>query len=307
MKLIRWALHEAWEKINFAGTYREVKALGQKHGRRFFWVALIWEMIEDIVFPFIAWMCGVPGLIPVFLIMHFEPIVYPVFFWAFRMWDRSQGREPWEPDRTAMSAYWRSVVKVTVYQLATLGWLSHIIPWKPLSIFAVLIGLFGFVHERIWHDSNFGIRPDDTVQFRRVLGKTTTYLIISAMVLYPFLKVFEVPILQALAEAQLVSAVFYLALETVWAKSMWGILKVEPHPRCSVPRRPFSKLPLPTWPPWARSTGFARSDHPLPHRSWLGGGTLWPMMSIRKAGTRRAQRSMPSAHNARPPLPPCPR
>src|SRR5271154_5174390 len=98
--MLRWILKEVWEKINFPKVYRGIKELGKKHGRRFFWAAIIWEMIEDIVFPFIAWLCGVPELIPVFLVLHFEPIVYPVFFWAFRTWDRLHGREPWEPARS---------------------------------------------------------------------------------------------------------------------------------------------------------------------------------------------------------------
>jgi hypothetical protein len=107
-----------------------------------------------------------------------------------------------------------------------LGWLSHFVPVKPLMIFAVLVGLFGFVHERIWHDSNFGILPNDDVQFRRTLSKTLTFCGMSAMVLYPFLKVFHVP-MQALGMAEAVTAVLFLTLETVWSKSLWGISKVQ--------------------------------------------------------------------------------
>lgn len=75
--MISWLLKEAWEKINIVATWRTIKALGKKYGKRFFWAALIWEIIEDVVFPFISWKMGVPELIPVFLILHFEPIVYP--------------------------------------------------------------------------------------------------------------------------------------------------------------------------------------------------------------------------------------
>lgn len=222
--MFRWLLKMVWEKINFPKVYRELKELGKKHGKRFFWAALIWEAIEDIVFPFISWLCGVPELIPVFLVLHFEPIVYPAFFWGFRMWDRSQGKEPWEPDRPVQSAYWRSAIKVLVFQLCVLGWLSHIIQWMPLVIFAVLISLFGFIHERIWHDNNFGIMPDDSVQFKRIAGKTGTYLLVSAMTLFPLLRVCKVSsIFSTLVIAQLIIGLLYLILERIWAKSLWGI------------------------------------------------------------------------------------
>jgi hypothetical protein len=222
--MLRWLLKEVWEKINFPQVYRDIKALGKKHGKRFFWAALIWEVIEDVVFPFISWLCGVPELIPVFLVLHFEPIVYPVFFWGFRMWDRAHGKEPWEPDRRAQSAYWRSVVKVLTFQLAVTGWLFQVITWKPLIVFAVLTGLFDFVHERIWHDTNFGIATDDTVQFKRILGKTGTYLLFSIMTLYPLLKVSGLsPIWKPLLVAQVIAGSMYLVLESVWSKSVWGV------------------------------------------------------------------------------------
>lgn len=222
--LLRWLLREAWEKINLRQAYRELKSLGNKHGRRFFWTALLWEMVEDILFPFISWRMGVPELIPLFLVMHFEPIVYPVFFWGFRMWDRAHGYEPWEPDRSAQSAHWRSSLKVLVFQLVTLGWLSHVVTWKPLVVYAVLVGLFGFVHERIWHDSNYGILPDDTVQLHRTLGKTCTYLLVSSLIMYPLLRVsVVVPLWRTLLITQGIIGLLFYVLESVWAKSLWGV------------------------------------------------------------------------------------
>jgi hypothetical protein len=229
-RLIRWMLHEAWEKINVAATFREILAQGKKYGRRFVVVAILWECVEDLVFPFLSWKFGVPELIPMFLILHFEPVVYPLFFWLFRTWDRAHGREPWEPDRDAQSSYWRSVMKVAVYQLDALGWLSSIVPWRPLSVFAVLISLFSVVHERIWHDTNYGINPEpfprDFILPKRMIVKTFTFLGVSAMTLYPFLKVFAVPMHQ-LPLALLATGVVYFALEIVWSKSVLGITKIE--------------------------------------------------------------------------------
>jgi len=228
--MIKWLLAQAWEKINLAHAYRELKELGRKHGRRFFWAALIWEGIEDIVFPYLSWKMGVPGLIPVFLVLHFEPIVYPAFFWGFRMWDRSQGKEPWDPNRPAHSAYWRSILKGMVFNLTALGWLSHIVPWKALLPYAILTAAFGFVHERIWHDTNYGILATDSVQYRRPFAKTGTYLLMSAFILYPVLRAtLTTSILKPFILAQVINGVLFLILETVWAKSMWGITHTEEH------------------------------------------------------------------------------
>ena len=218
-----WLLKAAWEKINIAHTWRELKALGKKHGRRFFIVAVLWEAIEDLVFPFISWRLGAPELIPLFLVLHFEPIVYPIFFWGFRMWDRLHGVEPWDPDRPAYSHTWRSAVKVLVFQLAVTGWLLQVLASKLLIVFVILTSLFGFVHERIWNDSNYGILPNDTVQTRRVFVKTFTYLVVCLFIFFPLLRVSRAPILWSLLLAQAITGGMYLILETVWSKSMWGI------------------------------------------------------------------------------------
>lgn len=222
--MIRWLLNEAWEKINIVATWRTIKALGKKYGKRFFWAALIWEIIEDVVFPFIAWKMGVPELIPVFLVLHFEPIVYPAFFWGFRTWDRIQGKEPWEPDREAHSSHWRSILKGLTLHMSVTGWLSQVIPWKPLVILTVLMSFFGFIHERIWHDTNYGIAGCDRVEFKRVAAKTGTYLLISTISLYSLLKVtHSQTIWQSLLVAQGIQGTLYLILESVWAKSKWGV------------------------------------------------------------------------------------
>lgn len=223
--MFRWILNQVWEKVNLAHAYRELKELGKKHGKRFFIAAVLWEMVEDIVFPFLSWLFGVPELIPVFLVLHFEPIVYPAFFWGFRTWDRAHGKEPWEPDRSAQSTYWRSVVKVAVFQAVSLGWLSHFIPWKPLLAYAVLISLFSFIHERIWHDSNWGIKSDDSVQLKRTAGKVGTYMLIGTFVLFPLLRINQAANMWSLLlVSQSVTAILYLVLELVWARSLWGVM-----------------------------------------------------------------------------------
>ncbi len=234
VRAFRWLLGEAWEKINVVGTAKELWALGKKHGMRFFIVAVLWELIEDVLFPILAIKAGMPALVPFFLVMHFEPLVYPAFFWAFRMWDRSQGREPWDPDRPAHSSYWRSAGKISVYMVAASGWYMSILTSlghspKIVFIFIALMGAFGFIHERIWHDSNYGIGDNgqgdpDHVFFRRVFAKTATYTVISTTILGSLLKVFagSVP-WGVLASCQLMGLGLYLVFEAVWARSKWGV------------------------------------------------------------------------------------
>lgn len=229
VKIIRWVLGEVWEKINLPAVYRELKALGKKHGKRFFWAALIWELIEDGVFPLLSWFFGVPELIPLFLILHFEPIAYPAIFWGFRMYDRARGREPWDPDRSAHSSYWRSIFKVVIYMTAVAGWFTAIfiglgLPWKVLVVYAGLMMMFGFVHERIWHDSNYGILEDDTVAWKRNLSKALTFRVVSVMILYPLFKASlgYVP-WGVLFACQGLGLFLYLFLETLWSKSHWGV------------------------------------------------------------------------------------
>ncbi len=231
IRIFRWVVGKIWEKINLPAVYRELKELGKKHGKRFFYAALIWEIIEDGLFPFLSWLFGAPELIPLFLIFHFEPIGYPIIFWLFRMYDRSRGREPWEPDRSAYSSYWRSVNKVVVYKVAVTGWLVCILAGLGISpvalgFYVCLTALFGFVHERIWNDNNYGIRPDDTVEMKRVIAKTSTYRIVSLLTMYSILKASvgythwaELGLYQSLAVS------LYLLLEVIWAKSCWGIIQ----------------------------------------------------------------------------------
>ena len=189
MRILRWLAEEAWEKINVVETWRELKALGQRYGRRFFIAAFLWELVEDVLFPILAYKAGYPVLIPVFLVLHFEPVVYPIFFFAFRTWDRFRGFEPWEPDRNAQSAVWRSGAQVLTYRIPAMlvffALLSKLdVDMVIFTVYTLGMSFFGFVHDRLWHDSNFGIDvPTDTVQPKRVLAKVATYRAVSFLVM----------------------------------------------------------------------------------------------------------------------------
>ena len=237
LRVAKWALGEAREKLDVRAKWQEIKGEGKKYGRRFVIFAVIWECIEDIVFPLLAIYFKMPALVPFFLIMHFEPIVWPTGLWAFRMWDRSKGRIPWEPDRTAQSSNLRSAGKSAVYKVAAIGWYGMILMClghspKILGVFAALMLAFGFIHERIWHDSNYGIGNNgvgdvDHVFMKRVIAKTTTYCIVSTTILASLFRVsFDgVPWLTLLA-CQGLGMALYFVFEAVWARSKWGVTQI---------------------------------------------------------------------------------
>jgi hypothetical protein len=224
---------EAWEKINVVQTWRDLKELGKKHGTRFFVVAVIWELIEDVLFPYLSWRAGVPELIPVFLVLHFEPVVYPVFFFAFRTYDRILGREPWEPDRLAQSALWRSGLQVLSHQLPAFAMLYVLLQHLDASmlvfaVFVTVMGLFGLVHDRLWHDSNFGIDvPTDTVQPIRVVAKVLSYQAVSAIVLVGLLYGLLGRVPSEMWAFQTCALTVHIAIAGWWAQSSWGIQPVQ--------------------------------------------------------------------------------
>lgn len=229
-KLISWAAEEAYEKINLKAKWAEIKETAKEWGPRFVVVAVIWELIEDGLFPFLSWWFGMPWLIPVFLVWHFEPVVYPVFFWCFRTYDRMTGKLAWEADRPAYSSHWRTAVKVLVYRLATIGGLVAFELYLDVSpglllAYVMLMTGFNFVHERIWHDSNFGIVVEtDEVQVRRVVAKSLTYRTVSVILLVGAVSVVLDPVpWAALGVYQAVMLVLYLGLETAWARNDLGI------------------------------------------------------------------------------------
>ena len=229
-RLLTWMKEEAWEKVDLRAKWEEIKETGKEWGLRFVIFAVIWECIEDGLFPFLSWWFGVPWLIPVFLIWHFEPVVYPVAFWCFRTYDRLTGKTPWEADRPAYSSHKRTAIKVVVYRVAALGGVLALVlmlelsPWLAAA-YIVLMTVFNFVHERIWHDSNFGIIVEtDEVQARRVIVKAFTYRTVSVMflggALYGALGTMH---WSCLGAYQVMMLALYLGLETAWAKSDLGI------------------------------------------------------------------------------------
>lgn len=236
MNPFRWAVEEAREKLDVRETWRELRALGQKHGRRFFVAAVLWELVEDVVFPFISWRLGHPELIPVFLVLHFEPIVYPVFFFAFRTYDRIRGREPWEPDRLGQSTYWRAGLQVLSYRVPALVLFFLLLNGLGLSLwiltaYTLAMSLFAFVHDRLWHDSNFGIDvPTDTVKPERVVAKAFTYRVVSALVMCGVCLGFLGSVPGIVWGYQGSMLIFHIILGGWWAQSPVGIRPVVQNP-----------------------------------------------------------------------------
>ena len=254
-KALKWAFEEAKEKLNVFATIREIKALGQKYGRRFLIMAAVWEVIEDVVFPFLSYKAGLPELIPIFLILHFEPVVYPVAFWAFKTYDRMKGRAPWEPDRTAMSSHWRTLAKITLYRLTSIALFmlafaaTGINHWF-LAVYMTVMALFSFAHERIWHDSNYGITATDQVEPKRLFAKVATYrgvsILVMGMGLYGFLAG-EVP-WGTLIAYQCSMLIAHIVLEGFWARNTWGIKVTTPEATLD-PKTGIVTLDSPVHPP----------------------------------------------------------
>jgi hypothetical protein len=230
IKFLRWAAGEAREKLDLRAKWAEIKETSKEWGPRFIFVAVTWELIEDGLFPFLSWWFGVPWLIPVFLIWHFEPVAYPVFFWMFRTYDRITGKTPWEADRPGYSSHWRTAAKVTAYRVASIGGLIAfqlylgLNAWLLLAYIVLMTG-FNFAHERIWHDSNFGILVDtDEVLYRRPIAKALTYRTVSCLLLGGALGATITPMpWTAFLVYQGVMLALYGSLETIWARSTLGI------------------------------------------------------------------------------------
>jgi uncharacterized membrane protein len=227
---MKWLAHHAWERVNITSAWREFKALGKKYGKRFFIAAVIWEFVfEDGLFPLICIWKHHPELAVLCLFIHFEPVVYPCIIWGFKMWDRFRGKEPWEPDRSAMSTYWRTTLKVFNYRaLAALTYWAVIgITSTDMWVFTAYVAVmfcFAYVHERIWHDMNWGITPADEVMQRRTIAKSLTYRTVSFGVMAMMMRALmgSVP-WSMLLYYQAIMLVTYYLLERVWAKSMVGI------------------------------------------------------------------------------------
>lgn len=237
---LRWLAAEAWEKINVVETWRSMRALGRKYGPRFLVAAVLWEVFEDVVCPYLAWKAGAAWLIPVFLVMHFEFLAYPVFLFLFRTYDRLRGREPWEPDRLVQSTYWRSGLQVLSYRVPALVLFYLIlqnlgVSFWVLAAHTVGMTLFGLVHERLWHDSNFGIDvPTDTVEPKRVLIKASTYRAVSVLMMASvfFGVLGQVPWLD-LAAYQGAAWILHLVVLGLWAQSPMGLRAVAARERGS--------------------------------------------------------------------------
>lgn len=232
LKIPAFLIGEAREKLDVRGTWNELKALGQKYGRRFFIAAVIWELVEDGVFPAIAAWHEVYWLIPFFLVMHFEPVVYPIFFFAFRTWDRIQGKEPWEPDRLAQSTYTRAGLQMLSYRvpafvmfyllLADMG-----VTFWVLTVYALGMSLFSLVHNRIWHDFNYGIDvPTDTVQPKRIVAMAFTYRAVSILVMTSVFLGLTNAIPGAMWAYQGSMLILHIVLGGLWARSALGITPV---------------------------------------------------------------------------------
>jgi hypothetical protein len=73
-------LHTVREKLNVVATAKEMWQLAMKKGWRMAAIAIVWEIFEQIVLPGISIAIGYPELVPFFMAMHLEPIIFPIAF-----------------------------------------------------------------------------------------------------------------------------------------------------------------------------------------------------------------------------------
>ncbi len=77
-------LNHVWQelkaKLNVVAIAREMWTIARSKGWKMAAVAIVWELIEDVVIPSVAIYLGHPGVAAFFLAMHFEAIVYPIAF-----------------------------------------------------------------------------------------------------------------------------------------------------------------------------------------------------------------------------------
>lgn len=234
VELARRAVGHLREKFDLAATWRGLLEIGRRRGRRFFVAAMLWELVEDIGFPALAIYCGHPWLVPVFLVLHFEPIVYPLFEFTFRTYDRLLGVAPWEPDRAWQSSHRRTAAKVLSHRLV-----SVVLFWiflrrvdlgdMVLASYTVGMTLFAFVHDRLWHDSNFGIDPEsDRVSLWRIFLKGCTYRCVSVVMMASMFRGFAGQIPPEVWLYQVSTFGLGLLLSLWWARNRAGIEPVRP-------------------------------------------------------------------------------
>jgi len=77
-KVVRQVLAHIWDKINLRKMAVGLVSVARKKGWKFGLIAVLLEIFEDIVLPGLAIILGAPGLVPLFLAVHLEPIVYPI-------------------------------------------------------------------------------------------------------------------------------------------------------------------------------------------------------------------------------------
>ncbi len=68
------------EKTDIKKQYRDLKALGKKHGPVFMAYAIAIEIMEDVVLPAILTKMGHPEFTPILLAWHSEWFMYPLYF-----------------------------------------------------------------------------------------------------------------------------------------------------------------------------------------------------------------------------------
>jgi hypothetical protein len=88
--MIKAAFHNLKHKLRF-WTIQNAKVILIKYGMPFFIILVVWEIIEDVLFPFIAYLLGSHlnpvfyTLIPFAWLICLHPIAVPIL-WTTWLW-----------------------------------------------------------------------------------------------------------------------------------------------------------------------------------------------------------------------------
>jgi len=66
------------KKVNVREIAKDVWRLSRVRGWKFAVVAVLVDLFEDVVLPSLAIVMGQPTLVPIFMAIHLEPVIYPI-------------------------------------------------------------------------------------------------------------------------------------------------------------------------------------------------------------------------------------
>ena len=96
--MIKSIIHNLRHTIEF-WKWENLKSTFLKYGTEFLVILILWEIIEDLIFPWLMYLCGETlnpvfySLIPLGWIVCLHPIAVPVLWWLWQFLKQSKDNE----------------------------------------------------------------------------------------------------------------------------------------------------------------------------------------------------------------------